>query len=340
MTARLAPAASVSAPLSAANARSDFNIGYCGYRFNGDIGAYTVRFRHYDPTPGMCRWLERDPAGYQDGPSLYSYLGRNPMAGTDPYGLDYVPNGGNSADNRPTWLYRVVDRLGNLIKHGVTSHDDVNTRYPRGGRDWKRLEQIAREMFGSDEIGIDQDPQRIPRREALNIERQRVETNPGPANKERWAGRQKPGHRNYRGPGARPGFATTGSLIGLAITVVFLAHEVGAIEAHAQSFESPEAQRCARAMGYGRLIGGGIGGAGYGAIGAVAGGGVVGATLLGSLGASVGADIGESIAYRAYCKRKPLANPIQPPGRNLRPTSTAPSLPPRAGGGEAGPCGG
>jgi hypothetical protein len=46
-----------------------------------------VRFRHYDPTPGMRRWLERDPAGYQDGPSLYSYLGRNPMAGTDPYGL-------------------------------------------------------------------------------------------------------------------------------------------------------------------------------------------------------------------------------------------------------------
>ena len=34
----------------------------------------------------MCRWLERDPAGYQDGPSLYSYLGQNPMAGTDPSG--------------------------------------------------------------------------------------------------------------------------------------------------------------------------------------------------------------------------------------------------------------
>ena len=77
----------------AANARSDFNIGFSGYRFNGDIGAYTVRFRHYDPTPGMCRWLERDPAGYQDGPSLYSYLGRNPMAGTDPYGLFYSGSG-------------------------------------------------------------------------------------------------------------------------------------------------------------------------------------------------------------------------------------------------------
>jgi RHS repeat-associated protein len=93
---QLAPAASVSAPLSAASARSDFNIGYCGYRFNGEIGAYTVRFRHYDPTPGMCRWLERDPAGYQDGPSLYSYLGRNPMAGLDPWGLDDISAGHSS----------------------------------------------------------------------------------------------------------------------------------------------------------------------------------------------------------------------------------------------------
>ncbi|MCX5650167.1 MAG: hypothetical protein NTU45_02070, partial [Planctomycetota bacterium] len=292
----------------AANARSDFNIGFSGYRFNGDIGAYTVRFRHYDPTPGMCRWLERDPAGYQDGPSLYSYLGRNPMAGTDPYGLDYVPNGGNSADNRPTWLYRVVDRLGNLIKHGVTSHDDVNTRYPRGGRDWKRLEQIAREMFGSDEIGIDQDPQRLPRREALEIERQRVEKNPGPANREPWAGRQKPGHPKYRMPGARPGFATTGTLIGLAISIVFIAQEIGEIEAQAQSFESPEAQRCARAMGYGRLIGG-------------------------------GADIGESIAYRGYCKRPP-GKPIPRPGSGLRPTSTSPSLASGSGAGRSGGCGG
>jgi hypothetical protein len=262
------------------------------------------------------------------------------MAGTDPFGLDYLPIGGNRADGRLTWIYRIVDNLGNIIKHGITSHENPNHRYSKA--DMQRLLEDAQRTYGSGStrVKLDSDPQRIPRREALNIERQRVETNPGPANKERWAGRQKPGHRNYRGPGARPGFATTGSLIGLAITVVFLAHEVGAIEAHAQSFESPEAQRCARAMGYGRLIGGGIGGAGYGAIGAVAGGGVVGATLLGSLGASVGADIGESIAYRAYCKRKPLANPIQPPGRNLRPTSTAPSLPPRAGGGEAGRCGG
>jgi hypothetical protein len=59
-----------------------------------------VRFRHYDPTPGMCRWLERDPAGYQDGPSLYSYLGRNPMAGTDPFGLSFAGAGDAHAPGR------------------------------------------------------------------------------------------------------------------------------------------------------------------------------------------------------------------------------------------------
>jgi RHS repeat-associated protein len=98
-----APAADLA---RAANARSDFNIGFCGYRFNGDIGAYTVRFRHYDPTPGMCRWLERDPAGYQDGPSLYSYLGRNPMAGTDPYGL---------ASDDAHWHHLLPQELKDLI---------------------------------------------------------------------------------------------------------------------------------------------------------------------------------------------------------------------------------
>jgi RHS repeat-associated protein len=58
---------------------SELTVGFCGYRFNPELGAYTVRFRHYDPTPGMARWLERDPAGYVDGPryvdgpSLYAY---------------------------------------------------------------------------------------------------------------------------------------------------------------------------------------------------------------------------------------------------------------------------
>lgn len=61
------------------------NIGYCGYIFNDDSYLYTVRFRHY--SPGLGRWLERDPAGYIDGVALHEYASGSPIAETDPLGL-------------------------------------------------------------------------------------------------------------------------------------------------------------------------------------------------------------------------------------------------------------
>jgi RHS repeat-associated protein len=60
-------------------------VGYCGYIFNDESGLYTVRFRSYSPTLG--RWLERDPAGYVDGLSLYEYVRGGPIAAVDPSGL-------------------------------------------------------------------------------------------------------------------------------------------------------------------------------------------------------------------------------------------------------------
>lgn len=64
-------------------------VGWCGYRFNAGPNIYTVRYRHFDPTPGVARWLERDPAGYMDGASLYIYGGMGPLFGGDPSGLGY-----------------------------------------------------------------------------------------------------------------------------------------------------------------------------------------------------------------------------------------------------------
>ena len=60
-------------------------VGYCGCIFNEDSGLCTVRFRTYSPTLG--RWLERDPAGYVDGLSLYSYVRSAPVTAADPSGL-------------------------------------------------------------------------------------------------------------------------------------------------------------------------------------------------------------------------------------------------------------
>lgn len=70
-----------------APAGTDFNIGFGGYVFNSETGIYTVRFRHYDPSAGLGRWLERDPAGYVDGGNLYEYVQGDPLDATDPYGL-------------------------------------------------------------------------------------------------------------------------------------------------------------------------------------------------------------------------------------------------------------
>ncbi|MBX3110316.1 MAG: RHS repeat-associated core domain-containing protein [Fimbriimonadaceae bacterium] len=75
---------------SGINANAPDNmIGYCGYVFNPETDDYTVRFRHYDPEIG--RWLQRDPAGYVDGPSLLQYVHSEPVSEVDPTGLRRTP---------------------------------------------------------------------------------------------------------------------------------------------------------------------------------------------------------------------------------------------------------
>ena len=58
---------------------SDWDNGlfFAGYRLDTETGLYHVRHRSYHPTLG--RWFERDPAGYQDGPSLYQVAHSNPV---------------------------------------------------------------------------------------------------------------------------------------------------------------------------------------------------------------------------------------------------------------------
>jgi len=52
-----------------------------------------TRYRNFHPTLG--RWIERDPAGYIDGMSLYEYVSSNPAGLTDPMGL--CPGAGTTA---------------------------------------------------------------------------------------------------------------------------------------------------------------------------------------------------------------------------------------------------
>jgi len=63
----------------------DNAIGWDGYVFNPATGDYLARVRTYDPVLG--RWLERDPAGYIDGLSMYWAFRSSPLGFFDPSGL-------------------------------------------------------------------------------------------------------------------------------------------------------------------------------------------------------------------------------------------------------------
>jgi hypothetical protein len=80
---------------------------------------------------------------------------------------------GNTAGDQPAELYEKYDAQGNLEKHGVSQ--DANKRY-------------SKNEIGGGTIKV---TDRGPRKEMLKQEREKVETNPGPKNKEPWAGKRK-----------------------------------------------------------------------------------------------------------------------------------------------------
>lgn len=80
---------------------------------------------------------------------------------------------GNTAGDQPAELYEKHDANGNFEKHGVSQ--DASKRYSK------------KEVNG----GTVKVTERGPRKEMLKRERQKVETNPGPKNKEPWAGKKK-----------------------------------------------------------------------------------------------------------------------------------------------------
>jgi RHS repeat-associated protein len=80
---------------------------------------------------------------------------------------------GNTAGDQPATLYERYDAEGNFLKHGISQ--DPSRRYTQAELDGGYL---IRTQTG-------------PRREMLRIERELVETNPGPLNREPWAGRRK-----------------------------------------------------------------------------------------------------------------------------------------------------
>jgi RHS repeat-associated protein len=105
---------------------SQFNWIYLhqGGRYDGLTGLYNFRNRDFSPTLG--RWMQQDPAGYDDGTNLYQYVHSDPTTAVDPYGLgslfDWAKNfalmsGGVS---KTIWLSVPIGPTGVTVNVDVT----------------------------------------------------------------------------------------------------------------------------------------------------------------------------------------------------------------------------
>jgi RHS repeat-associated protein len=74
---------------------ANIDLRFPGQWFQLESGLAYNWHRHYDPTIG--RYIQPDPLGLKallsDGPSVYAYVGGNPLAKVDPNGLEtvYIP---------------------------------------------------------------------------------------------------------------------------------------------------------------------------------------------------------------------------------------------------------
>lgn len=79
-------------------------FGYTGHFQNRSTGTLLALHRAY--SPGLARWLSRDPIGEGGGLNLYAYVKANPFNLVDPLGLDDAP-----APAAPSGLSGFVDRM-------------------------------------------------------------------------------------------------------------------------------------------------------------------------------------------------------------------------------------
>ena len=119
------------------------DLRFPGQWFQLESGLAYNWHRHYDPTIG--RYLQPDPLGLtallSDGPSVYNYVGGNPLSRVDPYGLAFctysisshtltcAPNaGGDPATLGPNGVWSGVGPCAN--DPGCASHNEIGPIVP------------------------------------------------------------------------------------------------------------------------------------------------------------------------------------------------------------------
>jgi RHS repeat-associated protein len=75
---------------------------FTGRKYDPESGLYYYRARYY--SPGLGRFLQVDPAGYEDGPNLFTYVSNLPISYYDPYGLAIFEKGYLCPKSAQFWI--------------------------------------------------------------------------------------------------------------------------------------------------------------------------------------------------------------------------------------------
>lgn len=110
----------------------DNRIGYAGYQWDQAVRGDHVRFRVYLPEIG--RWTRRDPLGYADGMSLYSYAGGAPSFSTDPDGLQPKDKRFGLPDDFWDYYHRHTKEIGTPDLKSRREADPYYKDWVRSGR--------------------------------------------------------------------------------------------------------------------------------------------------------------------------------------------------------------
>jgi len=78
---------------------TQFELRFPNQRFQSESGLHQNWMREYDPTTG--RYLQADPLGLVDGPSVYGYARQNPGRYVDPRGTQTYPSPPTSIPGGP-----------------------------------------------------------------------------------------------------------------------------------------------------------------------------------------------------------------------------------------------